>query len=221
MSTYKYVGPYIDRLHLAGECEGVKEQRDYQENGHINIIELTMKNIVKNGEATIDRRSEDKLGKNHQLWIIALLNLTHVCSLHYNIILILCNKDNTQPIWTTINQMPVEIEIIKRRNYSLSVHTIRKPQSSLNTQALKWIPQGTRKIWRPRNRWRREVTSGMNKKGYTHWNTLSPCHNARFWGEFSPMVHAPINEDLWSKQSSVSFGWCSCCCCCCCCYYYY
>ena len=42
---------------------------------------------------------------------------------------------------TKTNQLPVEIEI-KRRKLRWTGHTLRKPQSSITRQALTWNPQG-------------------------------------------------------------------------------
>ena len=63
------------------------------------------------------------------------------------------DKVSNNTLWTKTNQLPVEIEI-KRRKLRYIGHSLRKPTSSITRQALTWNPQGKIKIGRPRNTWR-------------------------------------------------------------------
>ena len=53
------------------------------------------------------------------------------------------DKVSNNTLWTKTNQLPVEIEI-KRRKWRWIGHTLRKPTSSITRQALTWNPQGKR-----------------------------------------------------------------------------
>ena len=66
------------------------------------------------------------------------------------------DKVSNNTLWTKTNQLPVEIEI-KRRKLRWIGHTLRQPTSSITRQARTWNPQGKRKRGRPRNTWRRDV----------------------------------------------------------------
>ena len=61
------------------------------------------------------------------------------------------DKVSNNTLWTKTNQLPVEIEI-KRRKWRWIGHVLRKPTSSITRQALTW----KRKRGRPRNTWSRK-----------------------------------------------------------------
>ena len=54
------------------------------------------------------------------------------------------DKVSNNTLWNKTNQLPVEIEI-KRRKWRWIGHTLRKPTTSITRQALTWNPQGKRK----------------------------------------------------------------------------
>ena len=74
-------------------------------------------------------------------------------------------------LWKKTRQETIESELLKRK-WRWIGHTLRKPAKSITRQALQWNPQGKRKVGRPRNTWRRNVTSEMESKGYK-WNDIT------------------------------------------------
>ena len=85
------------------------------------------------------------------------------------------DKVSNDTLWTTTNQLPVEIEI-QRRKWRWIGHTLRKPTSSITRQALTLNHQGRRKRGRPRNAWRQDMESEVKKMRYT-WqeiDTMAP-----------------------------------------------
>ena len=80
------------------------------------------------------------------------------------------DKVSNNTSWTKTNQLPVKIEI-KRRKWRWIGHTLRKPTSSITRQALTWNPQGKRKRGRPRNIWRRDMEAEVRKMEYT-WQEI-------------------------------------------------
>ena len=88
------------------------------------------------------------------------------------------DKVSNNTMWTKTNELPVEIEI-KRRKWRWIGHTLRKPTSSITRQALTWNPQGKRKRGRPRNTWRRDMESEVRKMGYT-WQEIVTLAQRRF-----------------------------------------
>ena len=93
-------------------------------------------------------------------------------------------------LWTKTNQLPVEIEI-KRRKWHWIGHTLRKPTSSITRQALTWNPQGKRKRGRPRNTWRRDVESEARKIGYT-WQEIVTMAQRRI--RWRTLIHDPCSQ---------------------------
>ena len=77
---------------------------------------------------------------------------------------------SNEQLWDSTNQTPVEIEIRKRK-WSWIGHTLRKPASNTTRQALKWNPQGKRRVGRPRQTWRRSIETEMKAAGMT-WTEL-------------------------------------------------
>ena len=63
--------------------------------------------------------------------------------------------------------MPTDVV---RRNWIWIVHTLRKRATGTTNQALKWNPQGKRKVGRPAKTWRRSIEEEL-KKANTSWNT--------------------------------------------------
>ena len=73
-------------------------------------------------------------------------------------------------LWQRVGLPPVEEEI-KRRRWGWIGHTLRKPNTSITRQALRWNPQGTRKRGRPKNTWRRDLETDIKQCGLT-WKEL-------------------------------------------------
>ena len=73
-------------------------------------------------------------------------------------------------LWQRAGLPPVEKEI-KRRRWGWIGHTLRKPNTSITRQALRWNPQGTRKRGRPKNTWRRDLETDIKQCGLT-WREL-------------------------------------------------
>ena len=77
---------------------------------------------------------------------------------------------SNQDLWQKTAQQPVE-EVIKRRRWGWIGHTLRKPNTCITRQALRWNPQGTRKRGRPKNTWRRDLEADITQSGLT-WKQL-------------------------------------------------
>ena len=84
-------------------------------------------------------------------------------------------------LWQRSKQLPVEVEIGRRRWRWLG-HTLRKPTSSTTRQALLWNPQGKRKRGRPKNTWRRDLRKDLERLGKS-WKELEDIAKDRaLWG---------------------------------------
>jgi hypothetical protein len=57
-----------------------------------------------------------------------------------------------EEVWKRTNHEP--INIIKRRKWKWTGHTLRKPQDDVTRQALEWNSAGKRRRGRPRQTWR-------------------------------------------------------------------
>ncbi len=73
-------------------------------------------------------------------------------------------------LWDCTKQEPVEIQI-RRRNWSLIGHTLRRDNKSITEQALSWNPQGKRSRGRPKSTWRRSTEQEMKVVGLS-WQQL-------------------------------------------------
>ena len=102
------------------------------------------------------------------------------------------DKVSNNTLWTKTNQLPVEIEI-KRRKWRWIGHTLRKPTSSITRRALTWNPQGKRKRGRPRNTWRRDMESEVKKMGYT-WREIDTMAQRRIWRR--ALVDGPCSQPV-------------------------
>ena len=100
------------------------------------------------------------------------------------------DKVSNNTLWTKTNQLPVEIEI-KRRKWRWIGHTLRKPTTSITRQALTWNPQGKRKRGRPRNTWRRDVESEARKMGYT-WQEIATMAQRRI--RWRALIDGPCSQ---------------------------
>jgi len=68
------------------------------------------------------------------------------------------------------NQSPIEAEI-RARKWQWIGHTLQKKPDNITRQALLWNPQGKRQRGRPKNTWRRNTMTEVEKGGYT-WQQL-------------------------------------------------
>ena len=94
------------------------------------------------------------------------------------------DKVSNNTLWTKTNQLPVETEI-QRRKWRWISHTLRKPQASITRKALTWNPQVRRKRGRPRNTWRRDMESEVNKMGYTWLEIVTMAQRRIQWKAFT------------------------------------
>ena len=89
-----------------------------------------------------------------------------------------------EDLWARTKQDRIDIQI-RRRKWGWIGHTLRKPNSNVTRQALRWNPKGKRKQGRPRNSWRRTVDKEASKAGYT-WNVIEKLSRVRRrWREVS------------------------------------
>ena len=77
---------------------------------------------------------------------------------------------SNENLWARAQQTPVE-EDIRRRRWRWLGHMLRKPPSSIGSQALNWNPRGQRMRGRPRNTWRRELEKDIKRAEHT-WEQL-------------------------------------------------
>ena len=80
------------------------------------------------------------------------------------------DKISNQKIWTRTKQIPVEVEIGKRR-WKWIGHTLRKPYTSITRKALEWNPQGKRSRGRPKGTWKRVMEEDIDKSGQA-WTSI-------------------------------------------------
>jgi hypothetical protein len=77
---------------------------------------------------------------------------------------------SNQQLWQITKQKLIELEI-KQGNWKWLGHTLRRPQTDINREALEWNPQGSRRRGRPTNTWQRTVLNEAKSKGLT-WNQV-------------------------------------------------
>ena len=70
-------------------------------------------------------------------------------------------------LWRVTSQEDINLEIRKRKLRWIG-HTLRKEDGEIMKAALLWNPQGSRKIGRPKNSWRRSVIKEVGRS----WNEL-------------------------------------------------
>ncbi|KAL9975982.1 hypothetical protein ACROYT_G013211 [Oculina patagonica] len=77
-------------------------------------------------------------------------------------------KISNKELWSRTGQEHIPTEIA-RRKWAWIGHTLRKPGTDTTKQALKWNPQGKRKVGRPAKTWRRSTEEEL-KKANISWN---------------------------------------------------
>ena len=80
------------------------------------------------------------------------------------------NVISNRELWERTNQQPIEIEI-GRRKWSWLGHTLRKQDSNITRQALRWNPAGRRRPGRPKETWRRCLEREM-KSQHLSWGNI-------------------------------------------------
>lgn len=83
-------------------------------------------------------------------------------------------------LWRRTKQQPIDITI-KHRRWKWIGHTLRKPNSNITKQALEWNPQGKRRRGRPKNTWRRGLTSDLQKINLTWGETKKMAQDRNRW----------------------------------------
>ena len=83
-------------------------------------------------------------------------------------------------LWRRTKQQPLDLTIRTRR-WKWIGHTLRKANSNITKQALEWNPQGQRKRGRPKNTWRRGLTSDLRKIGKTWGETKTIAQDRERW----------------------------------------
>jgi len=78
-------------------------------------------------------------------------------------------KISNKELWSRTGQEHIPT-VIARRKWAWIGHTLRKPATDTPKQALKWNPQGKRKVGRPVKTWRRSIEEEL-KKANISWNT--------------------------------------------------
>ena len=90
------------------------------------------------------------------------------------------NKISNKDLWDRCNETPI-VEQLKWRKWGWIGHTLRKPANNITRQALRWNPQGKRRRGRPRNSWRRDLTTDMEKAGFTWQELAKTAQNRARW----------------------------------------
>ena len=83
-------------------------------------------------------------------------------------------------LWRRTKQQPVDVTIRTRR-WKWIGHTLRKANSNITKQALEWNPQGQRKRGRPKNTWRRGLSSDLRKIGKNWGEAKTIAQNRGRW----------------------------------------
>jgi hypothetical protein len=70
-------------------------------------------------------------------------------------------------------------------------HTLRKPPENTTRQLFNWNRQGTRKVGRPKQAWRRSVETEVETDGWT-WAQIEkmPQNRVRVW--LQPLLHREL-----------------------------
>ncbi|XP_073821528.1 uncharacterized protein [Musca autumnalis] len=80
------------------------------------------------------------------------------------------NTITNNALWNMSNQQPLEDEI-KGKKYRWLGHTMRKASTDVTKQLIEYNPQGSRRIGRPKNTWRRQVESELKESRIT-WSEM-------------------------------------------------
>jgi hypothetical protein len=87
-------------------------------------------------------------------------------------------------LWEITKQEPNDIQI-KNRNWRWIGHTLRKPASAIEKDALDWNPQGGRGRGRPRKAWRRTTEEEITEIGNIWSEVKALANQRRRWKSFT------------------------------------
>ena len=73
-------------------------------------------------------------------------------------------------LWHSTSLRPIASDI-KNRKWHWIGHTLRREPTNITRQSLSWNPQGSRRVGRPKNTWRRSVESELREEGKS-WNDI-------------------------------------------------
>ncbi|XP_030756948.1 uncharacterized protein LOC115882839 [Sitophilus oryzae] len=90
------------------------------------------------------------------------------------------NQINNEELWRRTSQNRIDIEI-KKRKWGWIGHILRRPHKDIARQALEWNPEGRGARGRPRNTWRRTVTSEAQEVGKTWGEIKQTAQNRIKW----------------------------------------
>lgn len=139
-------------------------------NTKIRLFNSNVKTILLYGCETW-KTTKDLL---HKLQVFTNSCLRHILRIRWP------DKITNRDLWKKTNQEQMEAELIKRK-WRWIGHTLRKPAESITRQALQWNPQGKRKVGRPRNTWRRNLTTEMETTGYRWTEITRIAQNRTRW----------------------------------------
>jgi len=114
------------------------------------------------------------------------------------------NKITNEELWRITKQMPIEIQI-KRRKWNWIGHTLRKEAGGIEKTALDWNPQGYRRRGRSKRMWRRTIEDEIRNTGRS-WNEVKGIagdHNA-----CQLFVDALCSKDLMMMMMKFIIGGC-------------
>ena len=87
-----------------------------------------------------------------------------------------------------------DYKTIRARKWKCIGHTLRKKDTHITKQALEWNPQGHRKRGRPKNTWRRGLTTELSKIGMTWKETKRIAMDRKKWRETVVALCPPWDE---------------------------
>ena len=108
----------------------------------IRIFNTNVKSVLLYGSETwrVTKTSTQKLQTFTNRYLINILNIRWP------------EVVSNEELWNKAKQIPIEMEMKKKRKCGWIGHTLRKPVSNITRQALEWNPQGKRKVGRPKHR---------------------------------------------------------------------
>ncbi|XP_063408979.1 uncharacterized protein LOC134692458 [Mytilus trossulus] len=103
------------------------------------------------------------------------------------------NKISNNELWRRTKQQPTT-QTIRARKWKWIRHTLRKKDTHITKQALEWNPQEHRKRGRPKNTWRRGLTTELSKIGKTWRETKRIAMDRKKWRETVVALCPPWDE---------------------------
>ena len=104
-------------------------------------------------------------------------------------------KTRNKNVWQRTKQKSITHTITFRNEGTCIGYILRKENTNITHHALEWNPHGHRKKGRPKNTWRRNLTSEAQKIGKT-------------WGEIKKLAKDRENGKLqWSPYAPLGTKW--------------